>query len=162
MEALAKSNPQNAEWRRALSVADNKAGRAALAQGDAPEALRRFRDGLAVIEALAEIDPANAGWQRDVAVSYNLVGNVLVDAARVARSAQVLPRGSRLSCNVSAASDPSNAQWQNDLQFCIGRIGLVAWNAVLASDFAMAMDAADQAIGLAPRRHGSTQAGPTR
>ena len=92
-------------------------------------------------------------WQRDVAVSYNLVGNVLVDAARAARSAQVLPRGARLSCSVLVQqASRSNAQWQNDLQFCIGRIGLAAWNAVLAQRFcAMAMDAADQAIALAPQ-----------
>ncbi len=48
------------------------------------------------------------------------------------------------------SNDRSNAQWQKDLQFCVGRIGLAAWNAVLTSDFAMAIDAADQAIGLAP------------
>ena len=149
-EAIAKSNPGDAEGQRALSVSYNKAGSAALAQGDAAQALDDFRNGLGVIEALAKTNPANAGWQRDVAVSYNLVGTALLlqhalpEALKSYRAALAIAE--RL-----ANSDRSNTQWQNDLQFCIGRIGLVAWNAVLARNFALAMDATDQAVALAPQ-----------
>lgn len=39
---------------------------------------------------------------------------------------------------------------QQDLQLVIGKIGALAYNFVLAHDFAQALQAADQAISLAP------------
>jgi hypothetical protein len=36
----------------------------------APEALKSFRDGLAIGDRLAQSDPGNAGWQRDLVVSF--------------------------------------------------------------------------------------------
>jgi hypothetical protein len=59
-------------------------------------------------------------------------------------------------------SEPSNRQWQSDLQFCIGRIGIAAWSAVLAHDFAIALDAADQTTALAPQTTCFMLAGPMR
>jgi hypothetical protein len=41
-------------------------------------------------------------------------------------------------------------QWQNDLQSSIGRIGGIAYSFILARNFAMAIEVADQAISLAP------------
>ena len=41
-----------------------------VAQGNLPEALKTFRDGLAIADRLAKSDPGNAGWQRDLSVSY--------------------------------------------------------------------------------------------
>ena len=49
-----------------------------VAQGNLPEALKSFRDGLAITDRLAKADPGNAGWQRDLSVSYNKIGDVLV------------------------------------------------------------------------------------
>ena len=46
--------------------------------GEFPEALKTFREGLAIRERLAAADPGNAGWQRDLSVSYDRVGDVLV------------------------------------------------------------------------------------
>ena len=46
-------------------------------QGNLPEALKAYRDSLAILERLAKADPANAGWQRDLSVSYGKVGDVL-------------------------------------------------------------------------------------
>jgi tetratricopeptide (TPR) repeat protein len=39
-------------------------------QGNLPDALKSFRDGLSVREGLAQSDPSNAGWQVDLVVSY--------------------------------------------------------------------------------------------
>ena len=150
LEGLAKSDPNDAELQRTLSVIYNKAGRAALAQGDAPEALRDFRNGLSLIEALAKTNPANTGWQRDVAVSYNLVGNVLLTQHALSEAIKSYRAALDIVQRLTN-SDRSNAQWQSDLQFCVGRIGIAAWSAVLARDFDVAMDAADQAIALAPQ-----------
>ena len=40
------------------------------AQGAVPEALKAYRDSLAIRERLAKADPGNAQWQVDVAFSY--------------------------------------------------------------------------------------------
>jgi hypothetical protein len=40
-----------------------------VAQGNLPEALKSFRDGLAIKDRLAKADPGNAGWQRDLIIS---------------------------------------------------------------------------------------------
>ena len=49
-----------------------------MAQGKLEEALRAYRDGLAIGERVAAVDPANARWRRDLSVSYGGVGDVLV------------------------------------------------------------------------------------
>ena len=56
----------------------NKIGDVLVAQGNLPEALKSYRDGLAIAERLAKADPGNAGWQRDLSVSYDRIGDVLV------------------------------------------------------------------------------------
>jgi hypothetical protein len=51
-------------------------------QGNLPEALKTFRDGLGIRERLAQSDPSNAGWQFDVIVSYWKLAANGDDAAR--------------------------------------------------------------------------------
>jgi tetratricopeptide (TPR) repeat protein len=48
------------------------------------------------------------------------------------------------------AADRNNTPWQESLQIGIGRIGGIAYNSVLARNFAEALEAGDQAIALAP------------
>jgi len=47
-------------------VSYNKIGDVLVAQGNLPEALKSFRDGLAIRDRLAKADPGNAGWQFDL------------------------------------------------------------------------------------------------
>jgi hypothetical protein len=54
---------------RGLSVSYDRVGDVLVAQGNLPEALKSFRDGLAIRDRLAKADPGNAGWQRDLIVS---------------------------------------------------------------------------------------------
>ena len=49
-----------------------------VAEGDLLEALKSFRNGLAIADRLAKTDPSNAGWQRDLSVSYTKIGSVLM------------------------------------------------------------------------------------
>ena len=78
VERLAAADPGNAGWQRDLSVSYDRVGDVLVAQGNLPEALKTFREGLAISERLAAADPGNAGWQRDLSVSNNKVGDVLV------------------------------------------------------------------------------------
>jgi tetratricopeptide (TPR) repeat protein len=66
----------NAGWQRALSVSYNKVGDVQRAQGTLPEALKSYRDSLAIADRLAKADPGNAGLQRDLAVSNERLGDI--------------------------------------------------------------------------------------
>ena len=57
----------------------NLVGDVLVDQGELAEALKAYRDSLAIRERLAKADPGNAGWQRDLSVSYFKVGDVLKD-----------------------------------------------------------------------------------
>jgi hypothetical protein len=63
-------------------VSCERIGDVLVAQGNLAEALKSFRDGLAIAERLAQSDPGNAGWQFDLVVSrWKLAANG-DDAAR--------------------------------------------------------------------------------
>jgi hypothetical protein len=49
-----------------------------VAQGKLDEALKAYRDSLAIAERLAAADRSNTQWQRDLYVSNGKVGDVLV------------------------------------------------------------------------------------
>ena len=51
-------------------------------QGNLPEALKSFRDGLAIAEQRAQADPGNAGWQFDLVDSNWKLAENGDDAAR--------------------------------------------------------------------------------
>ena len=51
----------------------DRVGLVLVEQGNLPEALKSFHDGLAIRERLAQANPGNAGWQRDLSVSHNKI-----------------------------------------------------------------------------------------
>ena len=55
-----------------------KVGDAMVAQGNLPEALKSFREALAIRERLARTDPGNADWQHDLAVAHEKIGEVMM------------------------------------------------------------------------------------
>ena len=148
IERLAQSDPGNAGWQRDLSVSYENVGDVQVAQGDLAGALKSYRDDIAIAERLAQSDPGNAGWQRDLSVSYNKIGDVQVEQGLIGSA---IYRCRSLAIRESlAAADRSNSQWRNDLDRVIGRIGGLAYRLVLDGEFAVALEAADQAISLAP------------
>ena len=90
------------------------------AQGNLPEALKAYRDSLAISERLAKADPGNAGWQRDL--SSRIQGRrhaegsqgTLPDALKAYRDSLAITE--RL-----AKADPGNAEWQRDPRSAITR-----------------------------------------
>ena len=58
------------ELRTARSVAYEKLGNVAVAQGKLEEAAGAYGDSLAIAKKLAKAAPSNTGWQRDLWVSY--------------------------------------------------------------------------------------------
>lgn len=103
MEGLTAIDPNNEEWQRWLSVADNKIGGLLAVAGQEEKALEEYRKGLAIREKFAA--SGQREWQRDVAVSYNKIGDILRAGARRA--------------------DEGNLEWQRDLSVAHTRIGSV-------------------------------------
>jgi tetratricopeptide (TPR) repeat protein len=75
-ERLAKADPGNAVWQRALLVSHVKVGDVQVAQGDLAAALASYQASLAIRERLAKADPGNAVWQRDLSWSYSRLAKV--------------------------------------------------------------------------------------
>jgi hypothetical protein len=70
------------------TVSDESVGDVLVAQGNLPQALQSYRDGLAIRARLAKADPGNAGWQRDLFISDNNIGNVLVTQGNLPEALQ--------------------------------------------------------------------------
>ena len=107
---------------RDLSVSYDRVGDVLVAQGNLPEALKSFRDGLAIADRLAKADPGNAGWQRDLSVSYNKIGDVLVAQGNLPEALKSFRDGLAIGDRLAKA-DPGNAGWQRDLSVSYNKIG---------------------------------------
>jgi tetratricopeptide (TPR) repeat protein len=92
------------------------------ARGNLPEALKTYRDGLAIRDRLAKSDPGNAGWQRDLSVSYNKIGDVLVAQGNLPEALKSYRDGLAIADRL-AKSDPGHAGWQRDLSVSYEKIG---------------------------------------
>ena len=84
------------------------------AQGNLSEALKSFRDGLAIADRLAKSDPGNALWQRGLSVSDNKIGDVLEAQGNLPESLKSYRHGLAIMDRLAKA-DPGNAGWQTDL-----------------------------------------------
>ena len=82
--------------------------------GRSAEALKSFRDGLAISDRLAKADPGNAGWQRDLSVSYDKIGDVQVAQGNLPEALKSFRDGLAIADRLAKA-DPGNAGWQRDL-----------------------------------------------
>jgi tetratricopeptide (TPR) repeat protein len=118
-------------------------------QGKLEEAVKTYRDSLAIQERLAAAHRGHAEWQRDLSISYNKVGDILLQQGQL-KEALKSYRDSLAIRERLATADPSNLQWQSDLQIAIVKVGSLAYNFVLNGNFAIALECADQAISLTP------------
>ena len=120
--ALSAAEPENAGWRRDLSVSYEKLGDVQQAMGDLDGALKSFSDDLAIAAALSASDPDNAQRRWDLSISYEKLGDVqqarndLNGALNAYREALVIRE------KVSG-SDPGNVGWQRDLAVSLERVG---------------------------------------
>jgi tetratricopeptide (TPR) repeat protein len=97
-----------------LSVSYDRVGDVLVAQGNLPEALKSYRDGLAIADRLAKADPGNAGWQRDLSVSYAKLADVSKRSGETATALDMLQQGRAIIVRLTTLS-PDNAVWKRDL-----------------------------------------------
>jgi tetratricopeptide (TPR) repeat protein len=122
-----------------------------VAQGKLNEALAAYRDSHAIDEALVAKDSSNTERQRDLSISDIKIGDVLVAQGKL-NEALAAYRDNVGIAERLAAAERSNTQWQSELQYSVGKVGGLAYWFVLAHDFARGLEAADQAISLAPNK----------
>ena len=85
-----------------------------VAQGQLAEALKDYRDSLAIRERLTAADRSNTEWQRDLAISYGKLATVYEKEQRMAEALAAFRKaGDGMATLVAIA--PGNAQWKNDL-----------------------------------------------
>ncbi len=110
------------EDERARSVALTDLGDVLVAQGNLPEALKSFRDGLTIADRLAQSDPGNAGWQYDRGISNERIGDVLMAQGNLAGALTAYQEKQGIISRL-AQSDLGNAGWQRDLSVSYERVG---------------------------------------
>jgi tetratricopeptide (TPR) repeat protein len=107
---------------RHLSASYERVGDVLVAQGNLPEALKTFRDGLAIRDRLAKSDPGNAGWQRDLYSALWYVADVENRQGDLTAALPKLTAGRDIMERL-AKSDPGNAEWQRDLSVSYIKVG---------------------------------------
>ncbi len=121
-ERLLRTDPGNAGWQRHLLVSYDRVGDVLVAQGNLSEALKSFRDGLAIRDRLARADLDNAGCQRDLSISYDRVGEVLVAQGNLPEALQSFRDGLAIRDRLARA-DVDSASGQRDLSMSYDRVG---------------------------------------
>jgi len=92
--------------------------------GDLEQALKAFRDSLAIRERLVATNSSNTQWQRDLSISYSKVGDVLV-AQGTLDDALKAYRGALDIIERLVKADAANAGWQRMLSASYNKVGNV-------------------------------------
>lgn len=148
-QKLAASDPDNAAWQHAQAIMNQEIGAVQMAQQDLPAALGSFQASAASAEHLAATHHDNAGLQHELGTAYDRVGDVQEQQGKLADALTTFRRSLAIR-QALVAVDPKNADWRADIQTSVQKIGALAYYLLLGRDFATALQAADQAISLAP------------
>lgn len=121
VQGLLKSNPDNPDWQRILSVCNVKLGDVRVTQGNLPAAQKYYQASLAIEQRLAK---ANPDWQRGLAVVYQKMGNVQVAQGHLAEALTSYQADLAITKRLAAAN-PGNAGFQRDLSLSNNSVGFV-------------------------------------
>ncbi|HUD89579.1 MAG TPA: tetratricopeptide repeat protein [Xanthobacteraceae bacterium] len=161
-----RANAYQAESIRGLAIADYLAavhldadndltwmnrGDDLLSAGEYDTALQLFRDSTEVFQRLTKAEPANARWRLDLSLSYYKSASALIKQDRFADVLDSL-RDSLATMRPLVAKDSGNSQLHDDLDTVINALGVVSYHLVLKKDFVRALEAANLAISLSPKK----------
>jgi tetratricopeptide (TPR) repeat protein len=130
-EHAAKANANSAGSQRDLSISYEQSGDALAAKGELADALKAYRDGLAIAGGLTKTESENAEWQRSLSISHNKVGDVLLAQGAIDDALKAY-RESLAIRESLAKADPANAGLQHDLSVSYDKVAdvLVAEGAI--------------------------------
>jgi tetratricopeptide (TPR) repeat protein len=114
LRGLVAAEPENTDYRRSLSLSDNKIGDVLRVKGDLTGALGRYRDGQAISRTLMQKDPGNIQWQRDLSIGDDRIGDVLRAQGDLSGALASYRDGQAIRKTL-AQKDPGNTQPQRDL-----------------------------------------------
>jgi len=126
-----------------------------MAQGNLVQALRWYRDGLAVglagADRLAKADPENALSQQNLLLSYSRVGDVLMAQGNLAEALKSYQDGLAVADRL-AKSAPENAGWQRDVSISYKKIGdIIAASCPRTSPFSITVSRSwSRQVSLSP------------
>jgi tetratricopeptide (TPR) repeat protein len=136
------AEPAAASWSRLLAAALQDFGDLEVTLNAVDQARAAFQESCDIRRKLLAVQPSDSTLEAELGVSHDRLGNALVAQGKL-KDAVVAYRSELDIAKRLIAQDPSNAQW-------ISQLGGLAYRFVLARDFARALEAADQAISLAP------------
>jgi tetratricopeptide (TPR) repeat protein len=110
----AEADPGNAEAQRNLAASYDSLAGVLVTTGQLGEAIRLYRESLAIREQLAAADPDNTHAQHDLSISYNSLARVLESTGQL-DEAEGLFRKDLAIAERLAAADPGDTQAQRDL-----------------------------------------------
>src|SRR5258705_7745939 len=122
LAGLAAEKTDDPSYQRDLSVAYEAVGDVLVAQGNLPEALKSFRNALAIAERMAKVVPNNAFFQRELMVPYIKIGGVLLEQGNLPEALKYFRDGLAIMERLVKA-DPNNVGWQRDLTISYAKIG---------------------------------------
>ena len=130
-EHPAKADANSAGSQRDLSISYEKSGDELAAKGALADALKAYRDGLAIAGGLTKAESENAEWQRSLSISHNKVGDVLLAQGAIDDALKAY-RESLAIRESLAKADPANAGLQHDLSVSYDKVAdvLVAEGAI--------------------------------
>jgi tetratricopeptide (TPR) repeat protein len=150
-KALVAKDASNLQWQGNLALSDIQIGDVLKAQGKVDEALAAYRDSFAISEMLVTKEPSQTPWQHALSVAYVKVAEALTGLGKLDEALADYRDGLPI-IKALVAQDPSNAEHQLVLlQGYANGIGGLAYLFVLTRNFGTALEAADQAIALAPQ-----------
>ena len=121
-EPVTKADPNNAGSQHDLAVSYEKTADALVNKGALDDALKAYRDGLAIADPLAKANPDNAGWQHDFSISNEKVGDALVARGALTDALKAYRNGLAIAERLAKAN-PANLAWQHDLSVSYGKVG---------------------------------------
>jgi tetratricopeptide (TPR) repeat protein len=122
VSGLLESEPDNAGFKRDLSVTCDRIGDMHVEKGEFDAALESYRRSLEIAEGLALRDPENPVWQHDLSVGHDRIGDIL-ERKGDREAALVSFRKGLAIAKALAVRDRDNIQWQWDLSASYDRIG---------------------------------------
>ena len=125
---LAKTEPNNHQLARDLSVSYDRVGDMHLKTGDNVAALKAYQDGLAIAKKLAELDPNHTEWQRDLSVSYDRVGDMHLKTGDNVAALKAYQESLAIRKKL-AELDPNVVEWQTDLVVSYFKLAQIQENA---------------------------------
>ena len=122
VKALLERDPDNAGFRRDLSVTCDRIGDMHVQNGRLDAALECYRQSLEIAEALAKRDAQNPIWQHDLSVSHDRIGDILDKKGDRKAALESFRKGLAIA-KALTLRDADNLQWQWDLSVSHDRIG---------------------------------------